>query len=105
MLHESCLTADYLLRILIIITSLGIGGAERLVTSLADRFVAKGHKVMLVVLTGELNMRPWNGWTGLTIDVCWYRLEIYYQLNMKSCMYDQTEEPVMMACLKSTCHR
>jgi glycosyltransferase involved in cell wall biosynthesis len=46
------------LRIVIVITSLGIGGAERLVTSLADRFVAKGHEVVLVSLTGRPEMLP-----------------------------------------------
>lgn len=40
------------------ITSLGVGGAERLVTALADRYVAGGHQVMLVRFHGEAELRP-----------------------------------------------
>ena len=32
------------------------------------------------------SMQRWNGWTGLTIDACWNRLEIFRQLNMKNCI-------------------
>lgn len=45
-------------RILLAITSLGVGGAERLVTALADRYVADGHQVMLVRFHGEAVLRP-----------------------------------------------
>ena len=41
------------MKILLVITGLGVGGAERLVTSLADRFVAMGHQVFLVRLQGD----------------------------------------------------
>lgn len=41
------------LKILIVITGLGVGGAERLVTGLADTFVAAGHDVTLVYLHGR----------------------------------------------------
>src|ERR1700733_16325802 len=37
-------------RILYILTSLGIGGAEKQVVSLAERMAAKGHTVALIVL-------------------------------------------------------
>lgn len=46
------------MKILLSITSLGVGGAERLVTGLADCFVADGHKVMLVSFHGEPELRP-----------------------------------------------
>mgnify|MGYP003132292864 CR=1 FL=1 len=46
------------MKILLVITGLGVGGAERLVTSLADRFVAMGHQVFLVRLQGEVALSP-----------------------------------------------
>lgn len=46
------------MRILIVITSLGVGGAERMVTNLADGFVAEGHEVMLVRLRGNAELCP-----------------------------------------------
>lgn len=46
------------MRILLMITGLGIGGAERQVCDLADRFVALGHAVTILSLTGEVLMRP-----------------------------------------------
>lgn len=46
------------LKILLVITGLGVGGAERLVTSLADRFAALGHEVLLIRLQGSAELRP-----------------------------------------------
>src|SRR5690554_4798403 len=46
------------MKVLLVITSLGVGGAERLVTSLADRYAAIGHDVMLVRFHGEAELRP-----------------------------------------------
>lgn len=46
------------MRILLSITSLGVGGAERLVTGLADCFSAAGHEVVLVYFHGEAELRP-----------------------------------------------
>jgi len=46
------------MKVLLVITSLGVGGAERLVTSLADRYAAIGHEVMLVRFHGEAELRP-----------------------------------------------
>lgn len=40
------------MKILFIITGLGMGGAERQVCDLADKLAAKGHQVVLVSLTG-----------------------------------------------------
>lgn len=41
------------MRILYWMSSLGVGGAERLVVQLAERMAARGHRVKLVVLLGE----------------------------------------------------
>ncbi|MGD0801922.1 MAG: glycosyltransferase, partial [Terracidiphilus sp.] len=41
------------MRIVYMLTSLGIGGAERQVLALAERMAARGHTVALVVLRGR----------------------------------------------------
>jgi glycosyltransferase involved in cell wall biosynthesis len=46
------------MKILTVITGLGVGGAERLLTNLADRFVACGHEVVLAYFHGELELAP-----------------------------------------------
>ncbi|WP_457937236.1 glycosyltransferase [Aeromonas veronii] len=45
-------------RILLLITGLGMGGAERQVCDLADQFVNDGHRVMLLSMTGDAVNRP-----------------------------------------------
>lgn len=46
------------LKIIFVITGLGIGGAERLVVNLADKMACRGHQVMIVSLTGPTLFRP-----------------------------------------------
>lgn len=46
------------MKILLIITGLGMGGAERQVCDLADQFANKGHSVLLISMTGETVNRP-----------------------------------------------
>ncbi|MFK2902971.1 glycosyltransferase [Dyella ginsengisoli] len=46
------------MRIALVITSLGVAGAERLVVDLADRFASLGHAVLLVHLTGTAEVVP-----------------------------------------------
>ncbi len=46
------------MRIALITTCLEVGGAERVVTSLADSFVQRGHEVLIVFLTGEAIILP-----------------------------------------------
>lgn len=41
-----------------IVTGLGMGGAEHVVVNLADALVKQGHKVMIAYLTGEMMVRP-----------------------------------------------
>lgn len=41
------------LKILLVITSLGLGGAERLLANLANSYQKRGHKVKVVFLNGE----------------------------------------------------
>lgn len=46
------------MKILLVIIGLGVGGAERLVTSLSDRFSALGCEVLLIRLQGLSELRP-----------------------------------------------
>lgn len=48
------------MKILFVITGLGVGGAERQVTNLADGLSEKGHVVKICYLTGPCLMRPKN---------------------------------------------
>ena len=43
------------MKILLIITGLGIGGAEKQVCDLADKFIQLGHQVKLVSLISASN--------------------------------------------------
>ena len=46
------------MKILYIITGLGLGGAEKVVCDLADQMSALGHLVKIAYLTGEILVRP-----------------------------------------------
>ncbi|NMM36578.1 MAG: glycosyltransferase [Glaciimonas sp.] len=46
------------MRIMLFITGLGIGGAERQVADLADEFVSRGHDVIIIALTGNTIVQP-----------------------------------------------
>ena len=46
------------MKVLLLITGLGMGGAEKVVTSLADALVAKGHEVLVAYMTGSALVLP-----------------------------------------------
>ena len=48
------------MKLLLVITGLGMGGAENVVATLADGMAAKGHEVLIVYLTGEAIVIPKN---------------------------------------------
>ncbi|MDM0053468.1 glycosyltransferase [Variovorax sp. J22R115] len=48
------------MKILLLITGLGIGGAEKVVCALADALIMKGYEVMLVYITGPALTLPSN---------------------------------------------
>ncbi len=48
------------MKIMYVITGLGLGGAEKVVTSLADEMVRRGNKVILVYMTGDAFVTPSN---------------------------------------------
>jgi len=45
-------------KVLMVITGLGMGGAEKVVTSLADQLVEKGHEVVIAYMTGKTLVVP-----------------------------------------------
>ena len=46
------------MKIAMIITGLGMGGAERQVCDLADQFIRLGHHILIISMTGEIRNRP-----------------------------------------------
>lgn len=48
----------FFMKILLITTSLGMGGAEHVVTNLADKLVSYGHEVKICYLTGPVLVKP-----------------------------------------------
>lgn len=46
------------MKILYVITGLGLGGAEKVVADLADQMIALGHDVKIAYLTGEVLVKP-----------------------------------------------
>jgi glycosyltransferase involved in cell wall biosynthesis len=48
------------MKILFLITGLGMGGAEKVVTSLADALAVKGHEVLIAYMTGVAEVLPTN---------------------------------------------
>lgn len=48
------------MKVLMVITGLGMGGAEKVVTSLADQLTEKGHEVVIAYMTGEALVIPKN---------------------------------------------
>lgn len=46
------------MKILYVITGLGLGGAEKVVIDLADQMIALGHNVKIAYLTGEVLVKP-----------------------------------------------
>ena len=48
------------MKILFVITGLGVGGAEKIVTSLADALADQGHELVIAYLNGEALVTPKN---------------------------------------------
>lgn len=66
-MHDTCRPVLYLhsaeddqMKVLFVITGLGIGGAESQVLDLADRMSTRGHQIMIAYLTGPARLLPNN---------------------------------------------
>ena len=64
------------MKILYVITGLGVGGAERVVTTVADRMVDAGHSVKIVYLVGNADVTP----NSQDIDIIKLNLESFSRL-------------------------
>lgn len=71
------------MKILYIITGLGLGGAEKVVCDLADQMSALGHQVKIAYFTGEILVRPKN----INIDLIPLHLNNLYGLYSASKKY------------------
>lgn len=71
------------MRILYVITGLGLGGAEKVVCDLADQLSNLGHDVVIAYLTGEILVRPKN----LNINIVFLGLNSFSQLYSSSKKY------------------
>ena len=71
------------MKILYLITGLGLGGAEKVVCDLADQMAGKGHEVKIAYLTGEILVRP----KSIDIDLISLDLNNLYGLYSASKKY------------------
>lgn len=71
------------MKILYVITGLGLGGAEKVVCDLADHMSALGHQVKIAYLTGEILVRPKN----INVDIIPLDLNNFYGLYLASKKY------------------
>ena len=71
------------MRILYVITGLGLGGAEKVVCDLADQMSNLGHQVKIAYLTGEILVRPKN----INVDIIPLDLNNFYGLYSTSNKY------------------
>ena len=71
------------MKILYLITGLGLGGAEKVVCDLADQMSNLGHQVKIAYLTGEILVRPKN----VNVDIIPLDLNNLYGLYSASNKY------------------
>lgn len=71
------------MKILYLITGLGLGGAEKVVCDLADQMSTLGHQVKIAYLTGEILVRPKN----VSVDIIPLDLNNFYGLYLASKKY------------------
>lgn len=71
------------MKILYLITGLGLGGAEKVVCDLADQMSILGHEVKIAYLIGEIIVRPKN----LNVDIVFLELNSLRQLYSSSRKY------------------
>lgn len=73
------------MKVLYVITGLGLGGAENVVANLADEMLALGHQVKIAYLIGEVKVKPKSS----NIDIIYLGLEGFSSLFSASKTYQQ----------------
>lgn len=73
------------MKILYVITGLGLGGAEKVVADLADQMVLRGHEVKIVYLKGEATVRP----KSQIVELIYLGLESFKNIIVASKKYRQ----------------
>lgn len=73
------------MKILYVITGLGLGGAEKVVVDLADQMLLRGHDVKIAYLTGEVCVRP----SAHNIELIYLGLESSFNFFSSSKKYRQ----------------
>lgn len=73
------------MKILYVITGLGLGGAEKVVADLADQMVLRGHEVKIVYLKGEATVRP----KSQIVELIYLGLESFKNIIIASKKYRQ----------------
>lgn len=73
------------MKILYVITGLGLGGAERVVVDLADQMQKLGHQVKIAYLTGEVKVRPKSS----EIEIIYLGLENVFSFFSASMAYQK----------------
>ncbi len=72
------------MKIAFVITGLGMGGAEKIVTSLADALADKGHEVLIAYLTGAAIVVPTNPairLENLKVNSAWGMARAFFSLR------------------------
>lgn len=73
------------MKILYVITGLGLGGAEKVVCDLADQMVERGHKVKIAYLTGDILVNP----NSKDVEVIYLGLNSFASFISASLKYKQ----------------
>lgn len=60
-----------MMKILYVVTGLGLGGAEKVVADLADQMVLRGHTIKIAYLKGKVSVRP----KSATVELIYLGLE------------------------------
>ena len=71
------------MKIIFVITGLGLGGAERVVSDLADQMFSKGHQVKIAYLTGPIVTKPKSN----SIEIIYLGLESLMDFPKASIKY------------------
>ena len=83
------------MKIMLFITGLGMGGAEKVVCELADKLYESGQDVSIVYFFGEIVRRPKNKQISIYNVSLNYNLSIFKALNTVIKLVDQIQPDVI----------